>query len=177
MLSLLLSALSFQNTFLNTVDVPGNIRFDPLQLANTKFLSAPTDNAFFNYREAEIKHGRFAMLAAVAYPLQENLHPIIATKLDLPNKLSSQNISPSLVNGNFDMPSFVLFLALASFLEITKTSTTFPADYDWRITKYDDETPEFFALQNGEIWNGRLAMIAVVGYVVQEFISKMPVIS
>ena len=37
-------------------------------------------------------------------------------------------------------------------------------------------TSKFVGLQEGEIWNGRLAMVAVLGYVVQEAVTKTPVL-
>ena len=45
-------------------NVPGDLGFDPLELC--------TDvRKFVEYREAELKHGRLAMFAAVAWPLAE----------------------------------------------------------------------------------------------------------
>jgi hypothetical protein len=32
----------------------------------------------------------------------------------------------------------------------------------------------FFSLQEGEIWNGRIAMIAILAFVVQEAVTKVP---
>ena len=34
---------------------------------------------------------------------------------------------------------------------------------------------QFFSLQEGEVWNGRIAMLAVLAYVVQEAVTKVPV--
>ena len=49
----------------------GDRNFDPLSLRK-RF-----PDSFIAFREAEIKHGRLAMLAAVAWPLQEILHPCV----------------------------------------------------------------------------------------------------
>merc|ERR1719231_1622545 len=61
---------------------------------------------FAYYREAEIKHDRLAMLAAVAWPLQEIVNPLFveaayeATGLQLVDVLDASNgASPSLLNG------------------------------------------------------------------------------
>merc|ERR1712087_227790 len=35
-------------------------------------------------------------------------------------------------------------------------------------------SPQFFSLQEGEIWNSRIAMLAVLAYVVQEVASGIP---
>ena len=38
-------------------------------------------------------------------------------------------------------------------------------------------TQHFFSLQEGEIWNSRIAMLAVLGYVAQEFVTKVPTVN
>ena len=47
-----------------------DITWDPLGLASAENLE--------KYREAEIKHGRLAMLAALGWPAAEELEPLIA---------------------------------------------------------------------------------------------------
>merc|ERR1711871_1590994 len=94
--------------------VVGDFGFDPLGLGK--------DDNFAFMREAEIKHGRLAMLAAVAWPLQEILHPILADSLSLPDKLIESNgASPSLLNGGLFQAelflSLLLFTVGCSFLE------------------------------------------------------------
>merc|ERR1711966_483184 len=76
-----------------------------------------------DYRDAELKHGRFAMLAAVAWPLQEKLNPLLAAKFHVPNLVAETGgLSPSVLNGGLEqsiIPStIVTFLALASFIEL-----------------------------------------------------------
>ncbi len=186
MLAACLLTTSFQNSILNVVTIPGNVNFDPLSLAATdltlnvlkKGTRKPLD-ILYDYREAEVKHGRLAMLAAVAYPVQEAVNPVLSKALNLPNELANQNLSPSLVNGNLDPAAVLFFVGLASGLELYKMNnveTGVPADYGWRLTDVSDETGEFFNLQSGEIWNGRIAMVATLGYVVQEAVTKMPVL-
>ena len=63
-------------------------------------------------RAAEIKHGRLAMLAAVAWPLQEIFHPILVDAARPSNALApffvrdalaeSAGKSPSLLNGGLE---------------------------------------------------------------------------
>ena len=181
MLTVCVSILSFQSPILKS-NLPGNIKFDPLQLSTRDVFvlneKKRTDTEILHdYREAELKHGRLAMLASVAYPAQEILNPILSKNLGLPLTLAANNLSPSLVNGNLDSSTLIYFLGLASGLEIFKMNqkNKIPGDYGWRVKKYSDN--ELYKLQNGEIWNGRLAMLAVLGYVVQEAVTKMPVIS
>ena len=62
----------FGRTFFPARDL-GDYGFDPLGLGN--------ENRVVPFRHAELKHGRLAMLAAVAWPLQEIFHPIIVDAL------------------------------------------------------------------------------------------------
>ena len=173
-----LQHLAFSKVPLELV-VPGDVNFDPLHLATKSFgIYKTPDERMYSYREAELKHGRLAMLAAVAYPAQEVVNPVLAKALHLPNELANSNLSPSLVNGNLDPSVLIAFLGFASALELYKMnqSTQTPGDYNWRVTSVEEGTREFFDLQEGEVWNGRIAMIATLGYVVQEAVLKTPVL-
>merc|ERR1719484_478984 len=87
----------------------GDYGFDPLNLG--------TDETFVPFREAEIKHGRLAMLAAVAWPLQEIFHPIAVDLLrgaGVTGVLVETNgFSPSLLNGGLLQADVALSLSLA----------------------------------------------------------------
>merc|ERR550537_12464 len=72
--------------------LPGDVGFDPLGLANFDLtIASATDKkrsaalVLQDYRDAELKHGRLAMLAAVAFPLQELLNPKLAAAFHIPN--------------------------------------------------------------------------------------------
>jgi len=108
----------------------GDFGFDPLGLGN--------DENFASMREAEIKHGRLAMLAALAWPLQEILHPVIVDNLyalyhvTVPDVLLESNgASPSLLNGGLEQSEVLpaLFLALigASVIEETDIRSAPPS--------------------------------------------------
>ena len=106
--------------------VVGDFGFDPLSLGT------PDNFAFM--REAEIKHGRLAMLAAIAWPLQEILHPLFVDLLysdagvDTKDVLFQSNgASPSLLNGGLFQPEvfpavFAFFVG-ASLLEESDLNT------------------------------------------------------
>ena len=144
-----------------------------------------------DYRDAELKHGRFAMLAAVAWPLQEKLNPILAAKFHIPNLVAETGgLSPSVLNGGLEqgpIPSAVAtFFILASLIEaqglrVKKADgdAWLPGDYgkffDAQIAERGSQ--QFFSLQEGEIWNGRIAMIAILAYVVQEAATGYPTIN
>ena len=90
--------------------LPGDIGFDPLGLANFDLnVGSAIDKkrsaalVLRDYRDAELKHGRLAMLAAVAFPLQEKLNPILAAELRWPNLVAETGgLSPSLLNGGLE---------------------------------------------------------------------------
>lgn len=48
-----------------------------------------------------------------------------------------------------------------------------PGDYG-TLRIAEKGTEQFFSLQEGEIWNGRIAQLAILAYVVQEAVSKVP---
>ncbi len=165
--------------------LPGNVNFDPLHLADKdltykRLFDTSRDSAdiLYDYREAELKHGRFAMLASIAYPVQEFVNPILSDTLNLPNELAFEKLSPSLINGNLPASILILFLGFASALELSKMQTSYdlPGDYGWRFTEEEEGTKAFLELQEGEVWNGRIAMIAVFGYVVQEGLTEIPIL-
>merc|ERR1719440_922518 len=103
--------------------LPGDVGFDPLGLAN---FDLNLDSAYNkkrsaalvlrDYRDAELKHGRLAMLAAVAWPLQEKLNPILAAQLRWPNLVAETGgLSPSVLNGGLEqsvIPGAVITFAL-----------------------------------------------------------------
>merc|ERR1719231_1756500 len=116
-----LSGIQMQDTpSVPAANTIGNYNFDPLNLG--------TDETFIPFREAEIKHGRLAMLAAIAWPLQEILHPILvdaarADGLGVRDGLAaSAGKSPSLLNGGLNQwelaPALSLFVFVGAVLEL-----------------------------------------------------------
>ena len=85
-------------------------------------------------KEAEVKHGRLAMLAAVGYPVAEIVHPILAEAGNLPSFLTENGAAPNLLNGGllemFDpiqtdgapIGLFILVVELARTLAMEKAS-------------------------------------------------------
>mgnify|MGYP006091904693 CR=1 FL=1 len=172
----------------------GNYNFDPLNLG--------TDETFVPFREAEIKHGRLAMLAAVAWPLQEIFHPIFVDLLrgsgigakDM--MVATAGKSPSLLNGGLDqlesVPTLMLAVYVASVLEYKDVKAR--ADKGLAFNEYDKkELPgdlsfdplkitqglsreEKIEFLEKELLNGRLAMLAVTAYVLEEAVFQTPVV-
>merc|ERR1712012_1063201 len=74
-----------------TGELAGDVGFDPLGFAKTS-------EDLMNYREAEVKHARLAMLAAAGWPLSEVFDKKIATALGMAPVLDANDRVPSVLN-------------------------------------------------------------------------------
>ena len=141
-------------------------------------------------REAEIKHARLAMLAAVGWPLAELINPWSLSE--------TGGRAPSLFNGGlFDGP--VPFFCVLSFMAAAVLENkyeervaqrkqllwatpgavpTSAGDFGFDpmgISKEEGRSRQK-ELRGAELYNGRLAMLAITGFAVQEFLWSKPVI-
>merc|ERR1711865_531431 len=184
--------------------MPGDFGFDPLNLgiydltvasaynrvgANDGFSDRSTSDIMKDYREAELKHGRLAMLAAIAWPVQELLQPFLAAKLNLPNQVYEQaGMNPSLINGGLDhlpmLATLTSFFALAAALEAKGLAIKKEQGDDWMpgdlqvdplLLWANADDRKKFLFRSEEVMAGRAAMLAVTAYVAQEAITKIPV--
>ena len=73
--------------------LPGDVGFDPFGFGGAD------KESLMNMREAELKHSRLAMLAAVGWPLAELFDKKIAGFFGLEPALTSTGASPSVLNG------------------------------------------------------------------------------
>ena len=132
------------------------------------------------YREVELKHARVAMLAAVGFPLAEQFHPLFATD-DAPSFMAFQQTPLQTF-----WPVVVGVIAIAEVFSVFTFQN--PASYvngepaePWTMRLdhqgFDPmglkptDPQEFAEMQTKELNNGRLAMIAIAGMVVQEGIT------
>ena len=170
--------------------LPGDVGFDPHGLANFDLtIASATEKTrsaalvLQDYRDAELKHGRLAMLAAVAFPLQEKFNPLISAALRWPNLLvETGGKSPSILNGGLEQarsrarssPSSSSSRSSRRRACIKKSDGDdwLPGDYG-TLRIAEKGTEQFYSLQEGEIWNGRIAMIAIAAYVAQEAIRAL----
>merc|ERR1719446_1846950 len=81
----------------------GDVGFDPLGFAKT-------EEDLMNYREAEIKHARLAMLAAAGWPLSAVFDKKLATFLGMTPLLDSNDRVPSILNGGLGKVSPIYWL-------------------------------------------------------------------
>ena len=168
----------------------GDVGFDPAGFANSRA-------ELYNLREAEVKHGRLAMLAAVGWPLAELWDGTIAKTLGLPSPVElNGGLSPSVLNGGLGSVSPLYWgacVGLAAAVDLYGQSVRAKAvasDANWMISGsympgdlgfdplglYPADGAGRRRMQLAEIKHGRLAMIAVTAYAAAEAVSKVPVV-
>jgi hypothetical protein len=238
------SALILSQSVVGDGTMVGDKGFDPLGFADSK-------EKLFIYREAELKHGRLAMLAALGWPVSEALDKPLASMLGMKSLLVATpeglaqllkgmsplvantpvhgivngaaesdvlRLAPSILNGGLQnvSPLFwigaLLFSASTEFYayEVRKLagfSNTLAALGAEKLTGLDIDgdgqvgAPKKLAddkylpgdlgfdplglfkgtddhkrtMQLKEINNGRLAMVAITAYAINEAVTKMPV--
>lgn len=160
--------------------LPGDVGFDPFNLGGADKAS------LLNMREAELKHGRLAMLAAVGWPLAELFDGKIATALGLQSALTSTGSSPSLLNGGLDKiePDYwVIVASIAGLAELSSKETKEEKGKNYiagdcgfdPLGLFPQDKAGMMAMQTKEVKHGRIAMMAILGYVVQEALYRSPV--
>eukprot|EP00747_Dinoflagellata_sp_TGD_P153397 gnl/TRDRNA2_/TRDRNA2_177387_c0_seq2.p1 gnl/TRDRNA2_/TRDRNA2_177387_c0~~gnl/TRDRNA2_/TRDRNA2_177387_c0_seq2.p1 ORF type:complete len:389 (+),score=84.33 gnl/TRDRNA2_/TRDRNA2_177387_c0_seq2:118-1167(+) len=154
--------------------------FDPLGLS----ADLPAGRLLF-YREVEIKHGRVAMLASLGFLVGEQFHPLFGGNIDVPSYIAFQATPLQRL-----WPAVVTAVAIPEIFSIfqfdfipgsnpknpeggawwsIKPSKRIPGDFGFDPLGLRPQTPdELKEMQNKEINNGRLAMIAAAGMIAQE---------
>jgi len=163
---------------LDVMELSGDYGFDPLGLAKDK-------ETLIQYRLAEIKHARLAMLAAVAWPIQELENPVLAKLLNLPNLVEETGgRSPSVLNGGLEQVSAAYWTAIMLLAIVIENigndrwgGTVQPGDFGFDpLNLMPKDKVGANAMRERELTNGRLAMVAILGFVVQEFIKQSAVV-
>jgi hypothetical protein len=156
--------------------LPGDRGFDPFNFSSDS-------SALAWNRESEIRHARIAMLAVVGWPLAELFHKTIASNFDLQPILAQAGKVPSVLNGGLSLTSPLFWVAAISAtaaLEFISTKNQFkePGDFGFDPLGLGGETDkQKFFMKEAELFNGRLAMLAITGFAIQEFFSNTSVIN
>jgi len=169
-----------ENPLLKGVMV-GDVGFDPLQLAENPVLLE-------NYREAEIRHCRIAMLGAAGWPMSELFDRSLANTFKLDVIVDSNDRAPSILNGGLGKISpyyWAFILGFAGFIEAytiqrkksIPAEEYFPGNLGFDpLNVYPKNAEGKKRVQLAEIKNGRLAMIAAAGFAIQEAVNNEAVI-
>ena len=155
----------------------GDVGFDPLGFASNP-------DQLGQFREAEVKHARLAMLAAAGWPLSELFDQKIAASLGLEPAVDAADRAPSLLNGGLEKISplywgFCIGLTAAIDLYGLKRARAdvdymyaFPGDLGFDPLRLRPSSEaELLEMQTKELNNGRSAMLGILGMVVQELVT------
>ncbi|KAL7563293.1 hypothetical protein ACA910_016653 [Epithemia clementina (nom. ined.)] len=159
----------------------GNVGFDPLGLAKTS-------EQLWEYREAEIKHARLAMLAAIGWPASELWDRAIASQMDMEPILDPEGRVPSLLNGGLQRVSPIWWgfcIGLTAAIDLYGIAKSRQGETTYEPGKLGFDPLGFYPVdpkgqkkvEEAEIRNGRLAMLAVVFYCWEEWLTKMAVVT
>jgi len=156
--------------------------FDPLAIAVNK----PAGKLLF-YREAELKHGRVCMLAALGFIVGEQFHPLFGGNIDVPSYIAFQetplekfwyivSIAIAIPEVLFAIPTFKDPVTDNQYRDpdtwTMREDGRVPGDLGFDPLGLKPKDPKaFLEMQNKEILNGRLAMIATAGMVAQELVT------
>merc|ERR1712070_949183 len=128
--------------------------FDPFNFASRADKAEMT-----KFREAELKHGRVAMLAVPGFLLSEDFHPFFP---DLPKwEFGIFATQDTLELEKFQPVLIASLLAIGAFERGPWTKDNLSAD-------------EYASKQLAELNNGRLAMISIFLIVLQELATGVP---
>jgi len=155
--------------------------FDPAGLASDLDLTEMK-----RYREAEVTHGRVAMLAVLGFIVAESFHPLFGGDISGPaiRHLDQVRIVAPIF---FDILGFTialseLYRSLVGWVPPPKIEKYFGGELNVGYYPGDigfdplglkpTEPTEFAEMQTKELQNGRLAMLAFMGFLAQELVNE-----
>ena len=154
----------------------GDRGFDPFNF------SSNADKLAF-YRSSELKHARLAMLAAAGWPLAELFHGGFAEKWNLPVALNAHDKVPSVLNGGLGNVSPVFWVAALAAAAAVETFSGSVGETQSQDLGFDPlglsgkkGTNRARFMEESELFNGRLAMLAITGFAIQEWFTNNSVV-
>jgi len=167
-----------------------DLGFDPLNLAVSggTFDTAPSavpQTTYYNYRESEVKHGRFAMVAFLAIFFEEADRGAVLRQLGVPGAVD--NLDATLGLDEVQAPVLAIGIgiqALAEYnlqkdesdgniLSVEYKKERCPGDLGFDpLNALKGSGSNKADLHNVEVNTGRLAMIGVTSFLFQEFALK-----
>jgi hypothetical protein len=149
---------------------------------------AGADKTSLSYmREAEVKHSRLAMLAVVGWPLAELFDKPLADAAGLPTLLTKSGESPSLLNGGLDKIDIAYWVAVAALAGIVELESAkmleekgkdyVPGDCNFDpLGLFPADKAGQKEMMTKELKHGRISMMAILGFAIQEAIYGIPVV-
>ena len=162
--------------------------FDPLNISGDK-----TPEEVKKFREAELKHGRIAMIAALGILVGESFNPLFDGQITGPAIYQFQQ-ADAIIPQFWELVVFIIALIEGQTIITGWESATdsanrksgvanLKADYTPGDLGFDplglkpSDEAAFDEIRTKEIQNGRLAMLGVAGMVAQELVDGKTILS
>lgn len=171
-----------------------DLGFDPLNVAIgsvfDKGTSVKPETTYYNYRESEVKHGRFAMVAFLAIFFEAADRSAVLRQLG--NQSATDNLDGTLGLDEVQAPVLLVGLGIqalaefnlqksendGSYLTVEYNPARCPGDLGFDpLGLATGVKADKKGLHNVEVNVGRLAMIGVTSFLFKEFVVKDPAIA
>ena len=146
----------------------GDLGFDPLGLSEINGVGID----LYWLREAEIKHCRVAMMAALGNIWVEAYGPAPGCEMaDAKNQMDAfwqlWGAHPQYIVAGFIFIAFAEFFSGIAATSGRESGMRAPGDFKLNPFGYADDEPRLMKFKEQEIANGRLAMFAAAGQIMQ----------
>lgn len=166
----------------------GDVGFDPAGFSNNppkSWLIGGEENSLKWYREAEIVHGRVAMLGVIGFLVPSFYHfpgnPDIGIAADTFAELNPYKALSTVPAAGLWQIAFVIYAIELCRVKRVIRGDKEPGDLGlgqtgWNPFKFDYSEEEYFEKQVQEIKHGRLAMFGIIGMLLQAKVTGVGVV-